>query len=147
MDTAILDAITAGRSLSSDQLEVLGRAEGKDIDEVRGAREESFANRATFSELAVKRSSKKELGTREVEHVASSERAAGPFKDVLLQSSWRFDDFFRTGAPLMWAHDADIPVLGRVRELRKSTMAGDKVIVSRSEFTPEGLHPFADLIW
>lgn len=87
------------------------------------------------------------LGPREVEHVATSERACGWGKDVVLQSAWDFTDFFAVGGPLLHGHSREDPQLGRVLSLRRARVNGERVWISRSQFLPEGINTLADMIW
>lgn len=144
LDQEIID-ILKRRVLTSDEMRRLEECDPRAVREVRSAQparmDVGFSGAATLKRAAA------DLGPRQVEHVATSERPAGPFKDVVLQSAWDFTRFFETGAPLFWSHEPSTPNLGRVLQMRKAKIKGERVIVSRSEFVPEGLNPFADMIW
>ncbi len=91
---------------------------------------------------------KKELGEREVEHVASTENPAGPFRDVVLQNAWDFNEFFDIGGPLLWSHERTTPNLGKVLQFDRANLPKrGKVIISTSRFTPDGMNEFNDMIW
>jgi Escherichia/Staphylococcus phage prohead protease len=80
-------------------------------------------------------------GARRITFIASDE-TVDRYGDIIRASGWKLENF-RRNPVLLWAHSSREPPIGRVPDIR---VEGTRLIAD-CDFVPEGVDPFADLVW
>lgn len=93
-------------------------------------------------DIEVKETKQAEDGKRTISMIGSTPNVDRD-GDTINQSGW--DTIaFKKNSVVQWAHNHDIPAIGRANKFKKSKEALD---FQEIEFPKEGIHPFADMIY